>query len=265
MLKIGILGVGCIGGANLEAFKKLGFDTIPHDIILDTKIEDLLDSDIIFSCLPTPSNEDGSCNTSIIENEIYLLNQLEYKNPICIRSTVVPGFTQSLIDQYPDLEIAYSPEFLRERCALDDFVNNHNLLAIGCTNHSTFELIKRCHGYYPKNIEKMTPTEAELLKYFNNVYAALRITFANVFYELCDKLNSDYSHIKDSYIKTGKAMDMYLDVSEGLRGYAGMCLPKDTKALIARMQELNLEYDLIKSIDIDNDKFKKTVFEGMRK
>lgn len=265
MLKIGVLGVGCIGEANMKGFSNLGFMTIPHDIALDTKIEDLLETDIIFTCLPTPSNENGSCDTTIIEKEILLLNDLNYKNPICIRSTVIPGFTQTLIDRYPNLEIAYSPEFLRERCALDDFVNNHNLLAIGSLNNSTFELIKECHGNYPKKVEKMSPTEAELLKYFNNVYAALRITFANVFFEICKELDCDYTLIKNSYIKTGKAIDMYLDVSKNLRGYAGMCLPKDTKALISKMKELNLDYDLIKSIHLDNEKFEKTVFKGMRK
>jgi UDPglucose 6-dehydrogenase len=83
-------------------------------------------------------------------------------------------------------------------------------------------------------------------------------------YEICDKLNCDYTTIKNSYIKTGKAVDMYLDVSDGLRGYGGMCLPKDTKALARLMEKLDLDLDLISSIDHDNSKFKRTVFNGMR-
>ena len=57
---------------------------------------------------------------------------------------------------------------------------------------------------------------------------------------------------------------MYLSVSKYLRGYAGICLPKDTRAIIALLKKLNLKFDLIKSIEFDNKKYKKTVFKGMR-
>ena len=103
-----------------------------------------------------------------------------------------------------------------------------------------------------------------MLKYFNNVYAALRVTFANNFFEICQKLECDYTAIKDAYIKTGKAVDMYLDATPELRGYSGMCLPKDTKAIINLMEELNIQLDLVKAIELDNSKFRKTVFNGMR-
>jgi UDP-glucose 6-dehydrogenase len=83
-------------------------------------------------------------------------------------------------------------------------------------------------------------------------------------YEICNKLDCDYTTIKNAYIKTGKAIDMYLDVNPDLRGYGGMCLPKDTQALAALMNELDLDYNLINSIHSDNTKFKKTVFNGMR-
>ena len=122
----------------------------------------------------------------------------------------------------------------------------------------------KAHGRLPQNTKQLTPNEAEVLKYFNNVYAALRITFANVMYEICEKLDCDYTTIKNSYIKTGKATDMYLDVNSDLRGYGGMCLPKDTKGLANILTKLDLNYKLLESIDHDNDKFKKTVFSGMR-
>jgi len=92
----------------------------------------------------------------------------------------------------------------------------------------------------------------------------LRVTFANVMYEICDKLNCDYTTIKNAYIKTGKATDMYLDVNPSLRGYGGMCLPKDTQAIAALLDKLELDFDLIKSINHDNSKLKRTVFNGMR-
>ena len=121
-----------------------------------------------------------------------------------------------------------------------------------------------CHGELPQNVVHLTPNEAEVLKYYNNVYAAVRVTFANVMYEICEKLDCDYNTIKNAYIKTGKAIDMYLDVYPELRGYGGMCLPKDTKALASLIKKLDLPFSLLDVVTEDNSKVKKTVFNGMR-
>jgi UDPglucose 6-dehydrogenase len=235
-----------------------------HDVKLDTTIRDVLSTEINFICVPTPSADDGQCDTTILESVIQDLDDNGYKGIIAIRSTAVPGFTQSMIEKYKNLAICFVPEFLRERCAVDDFINNHKLLAVGTFDIWVFRKVVKAHGDLPEYTEHLTPTEAEVLKYYNNVYASLRVTFANVMYEICEKLNCDYTTIKNSYIKTGKAVDMYLDVSDGLRGYGGMCLPKDTKALARLMEKLDLDLNLISSIDHDNSKFKRTVFNGMR-
>lgn len=263
-MKIGIIGLGVVGTANKEGFEYLGHDLIVHDIKLKTSITDILNTEIVFLCVPTPSQSDGECDTSILESIFLELNEINYKGIIAIRSTVVPGFTQRMIDTYKNLAICFVPEFLRERCAVDDFINNHKLLAVGTHDIWVYRKVLRAHGELPEFTEHLTPTEAEILKYFNNVYASLRVTFANIMYEICDKLNCDYTTIKNTYIKTGKAVDMYLDVAESLRGYGGMCLPKDTKALASLIDKLGLDVELIKTIDKDNAKFKKTVFNGMR-
>jgi UDPglucose 6-dehydrogenase len=263
-MKIGIIGLGAVGSANKQGFEHIGHEVLVHDVKLDTTIQDVLSTEINFICVPTPSTDDGQCDTTIIESVIQELDDNNYTGIIAIRSTAVPGFTQSMIEKHKTLAICFVPEFLRERCAADDFINNHKLLAVGTFDIWVFRKIVKAHGGLPENTEHLTPTEAEVLKYFNNVYASLRVTFANVMYEICEKLNCDYTTIKNSYIKTGKAVDMYLDVSDGLRGYGGMCLPKDTKALARLMENLNLDLNLIASIDQDNSKFKRTVFNGMR-
>jgi UDPglucose 6-dehydrogenase len=263
-MKIGIIGLGAVGSANKQGFEHLGHEVLVHDIKLNTTIRDVLSAEINFICVPTPSADDGQCDTTILESVIQELDDNNYNGIIAIRSTSVPGFTQRMIEQHKTLAICFVPEFLRERCAADDFINNHKLLAVGTFDIWVFRKVVKAHGNLPEHTEHLTPTEAEVLKYYNNVYASLRVTFANVMYEICEKLNCDYTTIKNSYIKTGKAVDMYLDVSDGLRGYGGMCLPKDTKALARLMEKLNLDLNLISSIDRDNSKFKKTVFNGMR-
>jgi UDPglucose 6-dehydrogenase len=263
-MKIGIVGLGVVGSASQAGFEHLGHQVAVHDTKLNTKISDVIETEIVFLCVPTPQADDGSCDTHIIESVIKELDKINYKGIIAIRSTVVPGFTQRMIDTYKNLTICFVPEFLRERCATDDFINNHKLLAIGTHDIWVYRKVVKAHGDLPENTEHLTPNEAEVLKYYNNVYAALRVTFANIIYEICNKLDCDYTTIKNAYVKTGKAVDMYLDVNPDLRGFGGMCLPKDTQALAALMNDLDLEYNLIKSIHVDNNKFKKTVFNGMR-
>jgi len=263
-MKVGIIGLGAVGSANKEGFEYIGHNVSVHDIKLDTKITDVCDTEIVYLCVPTPQSDDGSCDTRIIESVITELNLHEYKGIIAIRSTVVPGFTQSMIERFNKLTICFVPEFLRERCAADDFIHNHKLLAVGTHDIWVYRKVVRCHAGIPEYIEHLTPNEAEVLKYYNNVYAALRVTFANNMFEICEKLDCDYTTIKNAYIKTGKATDMYLDVNSNLRGYGGMCLPKDTIAIASLMKNLNIDLSLIQSIHDDNEKFKKTVFNGMR-
>jgi UDPglucose 6-dehydrogenase len=263
-MRIGIIGIGCVGSANRDGFRYLKHDVVEHDPKLGTTIDVIRDTEIAFICVPTPSRDDGSCDTSIIESVLDDLELIGYRGIAAIRSTVVPGFTQSMIEKHRNLTICFVPEFLRERCAFDDFVNNHKLLAVGTHDIWVYRKLVQAHGNLPEHTEHLTPNEAEILKYFNNVYAALRVTFANVMYEICERLDADYTTIKNAYIKTGKAIDMYLDVAPNFRGYGGMCLPKDTKALARLIDRLDLDFDLIKSVDQDNNKFESTVFNGMR-
>lgn len=261
---IGIVGLGIIGSACKYGFEKVGHNVIVHDIKFnDSKLDNLLCTEICFICVPTPSNSDGSCDISIVKETILNLHKLGYNGIIAIKSTVKPTTTEMLI-KLTGLNICFVPEFLRERCAISDFIENHDLLAIGTHSKEVFDIVKICHGQYPKNIEMLTPTEAEILKYYSNVYNAVKIIFANEMYEICNRVGANYSNIKDAFVKRGTAKDMYLDVNENFRGYAGVCLPKDTKALHSFVKELSLDLNLFKVIDEENNKFKKTVFDGMR-
>jgi UDPglucose 6-dehydrogenase len=284
-MKIGIMGLGVIGSACKYGFEKLGHDVSFHDTAMETKIEDVLDTEIVYVCVPTPSAEDGSCDTRIVEKVVKELWGLEYKGIIAIKSTVEPGFTQALMDQawkhthptktdkigsvfYSDRPdgnmVCFVPEFLRERCAITDFTENHDLLVVGTNDSLVYNTILSCHGKYPKETQMLSPTEAELIKYYSNAYNAMRVVFANEMYEICDSLGADYQAIKDTFVKRGTVKDLYLDVNDNFRGYGGPCLPKDTAALAALVNKLGLDLDLFDCIERENKKFKTTVPEGMR-
>ena len=128
----------------------------------------------------------------------------------------------------------------------------------------TFKFIKKLHGNYPKQIVRMGLTEAEMVKYYSNIFNAMRVIFANEFYETCQAVDASYNDVKAAFIKMGTVPDQYLDVNENFRGYGGVCLPKDVKAIVRLQEKHNVNAGLFRSIDYENTKYKTTVFGEMR-
>jgi len=265
-MNIGIVGLGIVGSAVRYGFEKLGHKVVGHDTKDDTRLEEVLDSEVIYLCLPTPQADDGHCDVSIIEDVAeQLVTNHGYGGVVAIKSTVTPGTTAKLQEKLGTGKICHVPEFLRERAAIIDFTDNHDVCVIGTESDEVFETVKGSHGYYPKQFIQLTPTEAEISKYFNNIYNAMLITFANGFYELCQSAGADYSRVKNAMVQRDHIYNKYLDCNDNLRGFGGMCLPKDTAAIAAFAKDIGLSVDLFQAIVDDNKKYKTTVFEGMRK
>lgn len=255
-MKIGIVGLGVVGAAIRHGFVKLGHDVKVHDIRLDTRLDDLRDTEISFICVPTPQLEDGRADTGIVREVVMdLLQRLDYRGVVAVKSTVEPGTTEALIDENPEHGICVVPEFLRERCAISDFIENHELCVIGTHDDRIYDLVVRAHGHYPRHFVRLPPTAAEISKYFSNVHNAMLITFANAFYEICQKLEIDYTAVKDAVAVRRAINDHYLDCNENLRGFSGKCLPKDTHAIVALAKRLGLEIGILQAIISDNDKY----------
>ena len=263
-MKVGVIGSeGVVGGACSFGFKLLGHDVRVHDIVLNTTIDDVVDTQVVFVCVPTPQAADGACDTNIVQKVISDLRDRNYEGVVAIKSTVSPGTSDALSDE-TGLNICFVPEFLRERCAVADFTDNHDLCVIGTNNKAVFEKIKKCHGRYPETFVQVSPTESEFVKYFNNVYNSMLIIFANSFYETCKSLDADYTNVKDAAVKRSHINDKYLDCNENLRGFGGVCLPKDTRGLDALVREKKLDIDFFKAILKENSKYRTTTYSGMR-
>jgi nucleotide sugar dehydrogenase len=264
-MKIGIIGLGAVGAALHKGFEHLQHQVIGHDIKLNTKIEYLKDTNIIYICVGTPSDQNEHCDITAVLTVTEQLNNLEYKGIVAVKSTVKPGTTNELIKKYPNLTFAFVPEFLRERCAYEDFVYNNNILVVGTQDDKVYKEIVKSHGDLPVHKVKVDIIEAELMKYFSNTYKAMRITFANSFYKVAEHFGANYDVIKDTFLYHGVQEGHYLNVNKTFGGYGGMCLPKDTKAMKSLVDELDLNLDIFKFIDNENNKFVKKVPTGMRK
>ena len=264
IIQIGIVGLGVVGRAIHHGFTKLGHQISVHDIQQQTSINDILSTQIVYLCVPTPLAPDGSCDTKVVQSVVGELVAQDYKGIIAIKSTVEPGTTAAMQKKYPEHRFAHVPEFLRERVAIGDFTDNHDVCIIGTDSPEDYALLKASHGYFPKQFCHLTPTEAEIAKYFSNVYNAMLITFANNFYALCEKLGADYDSIKKSMVLRDNIYDKYLDCNPNLRGFGGACLPKDTSALKKYCEKLKLDMRLFDAILKDNAKYETHVHENMR-
>lgn len=242
-MKIGIIGKGIVGGAVYDGLQQIGHQLRYYDKKDSaTSINDVLDSEVIFICVPTNSNENGTCDVSIVEATVSQLSLLDYTGIIAIKSTVIPGTTADLIGKYPSRTICFVPEFLRERSALTDFVDNHDVLIVGTDDSDVYAKIVKCHIHLPKNTIQVTPTEAELAKYFSNVYNSLRITFANGMFEVCQTLGADYQQVFNASQMRSTITPEYLRCSAYLRGFGGHCLPKDSLAFSLLVKQLGLDH-----------------------
>jgi nucleotide sugar dehydrogenase len=255
-MKIGLLGRGTVGKAVFDGLTHLGHDMSFYDPCYEgSKFEDIIDTDCVFICVPTNQADNGDCDTSLVDQTVASLAKHKYQGLVAIKSTVIPGTSDRLADQHGGLRICSVPEFLRAKTALADFMYNHDLLIIGSHRDEDYAMIEQIHGNLPKNVARVKPVESEIVKYFNNVHHAMQVTFANVTYELCQKLGADYMNVYNAIIKRDCINPAYLMANQNMRGYGGHCLPKDTSAWNNLIKQQGLEFGLIQSVINDNEKF----------
>jgi UDPglucose 6-dehydrogenase len=256
-MKIGIIGRGTVGSAVYEGLEYLGHSMSYYDPAYpESEFSDILHTDVVFVSVPTNQLPTGDCDVSIVEQVIEDLNQADYQGLIAIKSTVIPGTTERLGRHFPNLRICCVPEFLRAKTALADFIHNHDLLIIGSTKEEDYELIKKAHGPYPQHVACVTPTEAEVVKYFNNVHHAMQVTFANIAYEVCERMGANYMNVYNAITSRDCINKAYLMANKNTRAYGGHCLPKDTAAWNNLLKKLDIDVSLIQSVINDNERFK---------
>lgn len=255
-MKVGIIGLGVVGSTLDYGFTRLGHEVLRHDIKLGTFVDAVLGAELVFVCVPTPMAEDGACDTSCVAEVVHGLAQQKYAGLVVIKSTVPPGTTDALHARFPDLRLAFCPEFLREKAAHSDFVENHDVCIMGAYTNNDYVLIGKVHGYYPKKFAYVTPLEAEVCKYFSNAYHAMRIIFANQFYEVCNAVGADYNAVKEAVSLRSGIGRHYLDCNENFRAFGGNCLPKDVSAMAAFCKECGIDASVFRWLLDENENIK---------
>ena len=195
--------------------------------------------DFIVLCVPTNYDENTkSFDTSIIDSVVSDIQSYGDVNTIIIKSTIPVGFTASIQEKYPDQEIIFSPEFLREGKSLhDNLYPSRIILGSSSKKAKNFaKLLQDCAE--KKNIPCIftKSTEAETIKLFSNTFLALRIGYFNEIDSFCESKNLDSRQVIEGMCYDPRIGQEYNNPSFG---YGGYCLPKDTKQALQNFEGIN--------------------------
>ena len=247
-MKIGIIGMGFVGKAVHSAIYNAFHQTVCIDnepkkfIGTEYKVhgtdhyELLKDCDAVFVCVSSPSLPDGSCDTFNLEEVLYNLYNINYKNVIISKVTAPPNCYETQGRLNPNL--VYIPEFLRESSAEKDFVNPNFIVVGGTIKAYQYEAIRVMESIIDLScvsVHVCTMKEASLMKYTINCFLATKVTFMNQIYQIAKENDIDYEEVKRLIKFDHRIGTSHLDVPgpDGQFGFGGHCFPKDMKALIS--------------------------------
>lgn len=246
-----------------------GLEEMLEEVVSDGKLsattdtlQSILDSEVTFICVGTPSKRDGSVDTSAVENAAKDISQaLKEKDDyhvVCVKSTVTPGTTEGKV--LPILEksgkrvgddfgLGMNPEFLREGVALNDFLDPDRIVIGGWDEKSRNKLEKIHEDFGAPKIMTDLRT-AEMIKYASNALLATKISYANEISKICEKKGIDVYEVMD-----GVGLDHRInrDFLNAGCGFGGSCFPKDVKALRALAKEVGVTTRILDAVLSVND------------
>lgn len=251
--RVGIVGIGYVGGVVKAWFLRRSVDLFLYDKFKNIGSLKEIDHEarIVFLSVPTPYHKGKGYDDSALQE---VISGLKRPKIIVIKSTVLPGSTETFQKKYPRHSILFNPEFLVAKTAEQDFIKPHRQI-IGFTQKSR-RLAKRILALLPKApVTRIMPsTEAELVKYFGNAFLATKVIFGNQMYDICKKLGINYTQVKEAAAHDPRIGPSHLNVLfEGYRGYSGNCFPKDVKSLIDFSKFLGLSLKLLQDVDSINE------------
>jgi GDP-mannose 6-dehydrogenase len=250
-----------------------GLQKLISDVVKSGRLQATVDarsavqqSDISLICVGTPSNSNGSLNLRYLDRVcIQIGTALAAKNDyhvVVVRSTVLPGTVEGrlnlLLEQHSDRRagdgfgICMNPEFLREGSAIEDY-DHPSVIVVGQLDEKSGDAAQSLYESVDASVIRTTIPTAEMLKYVNNAFHAVKVAFANEIGNLCAAHGIDGQEVMEHFCR-----DRRLNISSAylMPGFAfgGSCLPKDLRALVYRAREQDLDCPLLSAVLPSNHK-----------
>jgi UDPglucose 6-dehydrogenase len=224
----------------------------------------ILETDLTFNAVGTPSRPDGSIDLGFIETSAHEIGRALGKkgayHVVVVKSTVVPRTTEDTVRNIlemesqrkcgPDFGLCMNPEFLRQGSAFNDLFNADRVV-IGEHDERSGDVLEELYkGFYGRKqppIIRTSLATAELIKYASNSMLATKISFINSIANICERIpGADVKAVAMAMGLDKRIGPLFLDA--GL-GYGGSCFPKDLKALIASSKELGYFPELLEAVE----------------
>ena len=225
----------------------------------------ILGSDISFICVGTPSNLNGSLDLRFIErvaSEIAdVLKEKSGRHVVAIRSTVLPGTAEGTVIPIMervsgkkagrDFGVIVNPEFLRESSAVDDFYNPPKTV-IGSSDGGDADRIAALYAGIPGPLVKASLRVAEMIKYTDNAFHALKVVFGNEIGNICKALDVDSHEVMDIFCRDTKLNLSPYYLKPGF-AFGGSCLPKEVRAILYKAKTLDVDVPVLKAVLESNE------------
>ncbi len=217
-------------------------------------------SDLSLICVGTPSQANGSLDMSAVRRVSeqigdYLAGAEDF-HVVVVRSTILPGSMRDLViptltrrsqrEPGRDFGVAFNPEFLREGTAVEDFFNPPKTV-IGASDERSSEMLGGLYAPFDAPLLQVDVETAEMVKYADNAWHALKVCFANEIGNLCKALQLDSHKVMDIFCQDRKLNLSPYYLRPGF-AFGGSCLPKDVRALTYRARTLDVEMPVLNSI-----------------
>jgi len=252
-MKIGIIGLGFLGGSMDRYFSESGFSPLRYDKKGIGSPEEVNKADAVFVCVNTPyDHKTGDIDLSYIESAVKSLGGSKI---VIFRSTIPPGTTDDFQKRFLQHKFLFNPEFLRAKFAYEDFIKPPRQV-VGFTEKSKdvagdiLEILPKA----PEEYTKIVPAHsAEIIKYAANTMLAVKVALANKVYEITEAAGADYDEVKHLLGADNRIGHWGLDVMyEDFRGYNGTCFPKDVRTLVSRGKKLGVDMKWLEALDDEN-------------
>lgn len=244
-MRIGVIGGGVVGRATFRVWVEYAEVCRVYDIVPERgtghKLEEVLDADLVFVCLPTPRSAGGSgLGADLGAIDGFFASVASSKINFILRSTVPVGTTARLREVHKLNNLVHYPEFLTARCSIvDAHIPSSNIVG-GVECRCKVELVRALQRRFPGvTLHLLTSDESEAVKLIRNGFFATKIGFFNEVYDWCLRENLDWRYVLAAVLSDGRISHSHTQVPgpDGNRGFGGECLPKDLTNLIDCMDK----------------------------
>lgn len=275
---LNIIGYGYVGGGLGHLCKSNNIKFSTYDVVEKNEKDAIINTDnlerlvqhselsnkdnVYMICVPTPCTKSGECDISIVENVIKNLYKTvkSKSNLVIIKSTIQPGTTRMLMEKFKDkLEIVFCPEFLKEHTYKEDMYNaDFCLIGSDNTNTKVSDIMKLLYKHKAIDVICRSSEECEIFKYTVNVFLAVKVWYFNEINEICNKFGVEYKNFQSLFKLEPRIGESHTDVPghDGLKGFGGKCLPKETLALKYLQNKLGIPNKVLENILDRNNKFR---------